>query len=216
MPSFTPSSSVQMTSSGFITSMSWPVWIWPAVTSPGPVAVSVMRFGPSPCMRSASCFTFSTMSVTSSRTPGTVLNSCSTPSIWIAVTAAPCSDDSRMRRSALPSVMPKPRSSGSATMVATREIGPGLGVDLLRLDQRLPVALQCGTEAHGAQTLRRLRGRQPLCGIGVMSRIAVMENPTVCNARSALSRPDPGPLTSISSVSMPCSRAFLPASSAAT
>jgi hypothetical protein len=33
-------------------------------------------------------------------------------------TAAPCSDDNRMRRSALPSVTPKPRSSGSATTVA--------------------------------------------------------------------------------------------------
>ena len=63
----------------------------------------------------------STMSVTSSRTPGMLLNSCSTPSICTAVTAAPCSDDSRMRRIALPSVMPKPRSSGSATMVATRD-----------------------------------------------------------------------------------------------
>ncbi len=102
-------------------SMSWPAWIWPARTSPGPVAVSVIRFGPSPCMRSASCLMLSTMSVTSSRTPGMLLNSCSTPSICTAVTAAPCSDDSRMRRIALPSVMPKPRSSGSATMVATRD-----------------------------------------------------------------------------------------------
>src|SRR5271155_4114075 len=49
-----------------------------------------------------------------------------------------------------------------------------------------------------------------------MSRIAVMAKPTACKARNALSRPEPGPLTSISSVSMPCSRAFLPASSAAT
>ncbi len=124
MPSFTPSSSVQMTSSGFITSMSWPVWICPARTSPGPVAVSTMRFGPSPCIRSASCLTFSTMSVTSSRTPGMLLNSCSTPSICSAVTAAPCSEDNRMRRSALPRVMPKPRSSGSAMTVATRDGSP--------------------------------------------------------------------------------------------
>ena len=49
-----------------------------------------------------------------------------------------------------------------------------------------------------------------------MSRIVDTEKPTACKARSALSRPEPGPLTSISSVSMPCSRAFLPASSAAT
>ena len=32
---------------------------------------------------------------------------------WMAVTAAPCSDDIRMRRRLLPSVRPKPRSSGS-------------------------------------------------------------------------------------------------------
>src|SRR4051812_13484620 len=100
--------------------MSPVVWIWPAVTSPGPVAVSMRRFGPSPCIRMASCFTFSTRSVTSSRTPWMLLNSCSTPSIFNAVTAAPCNEDSSTRRSALPSVMPKPRSSGSATMGATR------------------------------------------------------------------------------------------------
>src|SRR6202012_4939439 len=66
------------------------------------------------------------------------------------------------------------------------------------------------------QTRRRLRGRQPLCGIGVRSRIAEIWKPTACSARNALSRPEPGPLTSISSVSMPCSRALRPASSAAT
>src|SRR5580698_3777578 len=49
-----------------------------------------------------------------------------------------------------------------------------------------------------------------------MSRIAEIWKPTACRARSALSRPEPGPLTSISSVSMPCSRALRPASSAAT
>src|SRR5262249_47206458 len=65
-------------------------------------------------------------------------------------------------------------------------------------------------------TRRRLRGRQPLCGIGVVSRLAEIETPTACSARGALSRPEPGPLTSISSISMPCSRALRPASSAAT
>src|SRR5476651_2051291 len=63
---------------------------------------------------------FSTMSTTSSRTPGIDENSCSTLSILIDVTAAPCSEDSSTRRSALPSVRPKPRSSGSATIVAVR------------------------------------------------------------------------------------------------
>src|SRR5437868_917227 len=55
-----------------------------------------------------------------------------------------------------------------------------------------------------------------LCGIGVTSRIVVTVRPTAWSARSADSRPEPGPLTSTSSVRMPCSIAFLPASSAAT
>src|SRR5207244_5899237 len=63
---------------------------------------------------------------------------------------------------------------------------------------------------------RRLRGRQPLWGIGVTSRMEVMVNPAACNARRADSRPDPGPATSTSRVRMPCSIAFWAASSAAT
>src|SRR6186997_2895334 len=43
-----------------------------------------------------------------------------------------------------------------------------------------------------------------------------MVKPADCNARSADSRPEPGPATSTSSVRMPCSIAFLAASSAAT
>src|SRR5215468_9641479 len=65
-------------------------------------------------------------------------------------------------------------------------------------------------------TRRRLRGRQPLCGMGVTSRIDVMVNPAACNARSADSRPEPGPATSTSRVRIPCSMAFWAASSAAT
>src|ERR1700730_16852419 len=65
-------------------------------------------------------------------------------------------------------------------------------------------------------TRRRLRGRQPLCGIGVTSRIDVMVNPAACSERNADSRPEPGPATSTSSVRMPCSIAFCAASSAAT
>src|SRR3954447_11325622 len=66
------------------------------------------------------------------------------------------------------------------------------------------------------QTRRRLRGRQPLCGIGVTSRIEVIMKPADCSERSADSRPEPGPATSTSSVRIPCSCAFLAASSAAT
>src|SRR5262249_54870140 len=56
----------------------------------------------------------------------------------------------------------------------------------------------------------------PLWGIGVTSRIDVMVKPAACSERNADSRPEPGPATSTSSVRMPCSCAFLAASSAAT
>ena len=51
-----------------------------------------------------SCLTLSTMSVTSSRTPGMVVNSCATPSMRIEVAAAPSSEDSSTRRMQLPNV----------------------------------------------------------------------------------------------------------------
>src|SRR5262249_22527753 len=69
---------------------------------------------------------------------------------------------------------------------------------------------------YSGQTRRRLRGRQPLCGIGVTSRIDVMVKPADCSARNADSRPEPGAATSTSRVRMPWSIAFLAASSAAT
>src|ERR1700694_4264986 len=73
-----------------------------------------------------------------------------------------------------------------------------------------------GVRRTKIHTRRRLRGRQPLWGIGVTSRMEVMVNPAACNARRADSRPDPGPATSTSRVRMPCSIAFWAASSAAT
>src|SRR5271156_4949981 len=51
--------------------------------------------------------------------------------------------------------------------------------------------------------------------MGVTSRMVVMVMPAACSARSADSRPEPGPETLTSSVRTPCSMAFLPASSAA-
>src|SRR5215510_874497 len=115
-----PWSSVQITWSGLRISISAPVSMSPARATPGPSFLSTMRFTPSACCLSAISLMLSTMSVTSSRTPGIDENSCSTPSICTDVMAAPCSDDSNTRRSALPSVRPKPRSSGSATTVANR------------------------------------------------------------------------------------------------
>src|SRR5450432_3376215 len=112
--------------------MSPTVWISPAVTVPGPCFFTTMRLGPSPCILMAMSLMLRTMSVTSSRTPAIEENSCSTPSMCTDCTAAPCSEDNRMRRSALPSVWPKPRSSGSATRVAKRlESLPGVIWSLL-------------------------------------------------------------------------------------
>src|SRR6185312_1764051 len=90
-------------------------------------------------------------------------------------------------------------------------------VDCLAALQNFKIA--AGLSAPPAikyQTRRRLRGRQPLCGIVVTSRIEVTVKPAAWSARSADSRPDPGPATSTSSVRMPCSCAFLETSSAAT
>src|SRR5271170_2569249 len=49
---------------------------------------------------------------------------------------------------------------------------------------------------RGADYTRRFfGGRQPLCGSGVTSSIALMDRPAACRAVMADSRPDPGPLT---------------------
>ena len=62
-------------------------------------------------------------------------------------------------------------------------------------------------------TRRRFGGRQPLCGTGVTSRIAVTSRPAAARARIADSRPEPGPLTVTSTVLRPCSCADLAAAS---
>ena len=53
----------------------------PAVTTPGPFFEIETRIGPSTSILSETALRFSTMSVTSSRTPATDENSCSTLSI---------------------------------------------------------------------------------------------------------------------------------------
>src|SRR5438874_5021661 len=52
-------------------------------------------------------------------------------------------------------------------------------------------------------TLRRLGGRQPLWGIGVMSRISTMCNPATDSARTAAAPPEPGPLPRTSTLFIP-------------
>ncbi len=77
----------------------------PAVTTPGPFfEMWTSTSGDSPCSVQIRLFRLRMMSVTSSRTPGSVVNSCETPSILTAVTAAPSSEESRTRRSELPNV----------------------------------------------------------------------------------------------------------------
>jgi len=61
------------------------------------------------------------------------------------------------------------------------------------------------------QTRRFFGGRQPLCGIGVRSRIERTSSPAVDRARTADSRPAPGPLTATSTVRRPDSFALFAA-----
>src|SRR6478735_5006706 len=61
------------------------------------------------------------------------------------------------------------------------------------------------------QTRRRLGGRQPLCGIGVTSRITTICNPAAAKARTADSRPEPGPCTRTSQLFIPYWSRALPA-----
>src|SRR5215813_3634947 len=59
-------------------------------------------------------------------------------------------------------------------------------------------------------------GRQPLCGTGVTSEMLVILKPTAFSARTADSRPGPGPLMRTSRFFTPHSCAWRPAASAAT
>src|SRR5260370_39683136 len=64
-------------------------------------------------------------------------------------------------------------------------------------------------------TLRFLGGRHPLCGMGVPSLMARTSIPAVLNARTADSRPEPGPDTRTSTTRSPLSLALLAAVMAA-
>src|SRR5215831_1709400 len=110
-----PRDSVQMGWSGFRTSTPSTSEMSLAVMRPSPSLSRRTTLGFASCILSRTSFRLRTMSVTSSTTSGSVVNSCSALSIFTAVIAAPCSDERRMRRSEFPSVVPKPRSSGSHT-----------------------------------------------------------------------------------------------------
>src|SRR5215212_11442870 len=67
-----------------------------------------------------------------------------------------------------------------------------------------------------AQTLRRLGGRQPLCGIGVTSLMDLTCRPAAASAWMADSRPEPGPCTRTCTRRTPAVIASRAACSAAT
>ena len=58
----------------------------------------------------------------------------------------------------------------------------------------LCVEIPCHIGEFPRQMRRFLGGRQPLCGTGVTSEMLVILNPTLFSARTADSRPGPGPL----------------------
>src|SRR6266436_9250426 len=71
-----------------------------------------------------------------------------------------------------------------------------------------PSDFSCDTANYGCapykpQTRLRFGGRQPLCGIGVTSRITTMCNPAAASARTADSRPEPVPFTRTSTLFIP-------------
>src|SRR5438045_7290165 len=100
-------------SSGLCTDTPAGGWMSPAVTSPGPCLRRYIDTGSSCSELTHSSLTFITSSTTSSLQPGMVVNSCSARSILMLVTAAHGMELSRVRRSELPRVYPKPGSSGS-------------------------------------------------------------------------------------------------------
>ena len=92
----------------------------------------------------------------------------------------------------------------------------GLRAQALRPGRAQDAATSCAGGIRANQTRRRLGGRQPLWGTGVTSRMSVTLNPDACSARSALSRPAPGPFTNTATERIPCSIALRAASSAAS
>ena len=106
MSSWPPSATVAMTCSGFTSvnsvgmSRSAPVTVQGPSADTWAVASSISSLS----AENTRPFTFKTMSVMSSMTPSAVVNSCCTPSIWMAVAFAPSSDESSTRRMQLPKV----------------------------------------------------------------------------------------------------------------
>src|SRR5207248_4759158 len=102
---------------------------------------------------------------------------------------------------------------GPALDGALHRVALGALEEQLHLLAPAEAADRSGVPRH--QTLRRLGGRQPLCGIGVTSLMPETSMPVFCRERIAVSRPEPGPFTSTSTLRTPCSIAARAAFSAA-
>src|SRR5690242_17192758 len=87
--------------------------------------------------------------------------------------------------------------------------------ETLRKTKTLGLPPRLCVSASNFYTLLFFGGRHPLCGIGVTSRIARTSIPAVDRARTADSRPEPGPLTRTSTDRNPLSEALLAAVKAA-
>src|SRR5215213_7773527 len=86
-------------------------------------------------------------------------------------------------------------------------------VELLALAAAMTAFIQISGHVY---TLRRFGGRHPLCGIGVTSAMLPILRPIALRARTADSRPGPGPLIRTSMFFTPHSWAARPHRSAAT
>ena len=130
------------------------------------------------------------------------------------MTAVPRIEDNKIRLKELPNVSPYPFSKGSANILAYDLSSLNLMSSLEGLINAFQFLLFISK--FSIYTLLFFGGLLPLCGIGVVSLIEIILKPLACNALKAVSRPDPGPLTSTDKVFIPCSRALDAAESAAT
>ena len=113
-----PSDKAAMCRSGLINSTPLGIVKSAAVARPGPFTDRVSTCGSGSSMRTTKPLMLSTISTTSSSTPGTVVNSWGAFSMRTLETAAPGIRDSKVRRIVLPKVCPNPGSNGSTTNCA--------------------------------------------------------------------------------------------------
>src|ERR1019366_7473812 len=121
-------SSVATTWSGVRTCRPSTSWMSRPCTVPGPSLSMRTVYVFAVAALSTTSLRLRTISVTSSTTSVTVVNSWRAPSTRSAVMAAPWSDERRIRRSELPMAMPYPRSRGSAVNFPEKPVSVSLSM----------------------------------------------------------------------------------------